>query len=230
MPYFGRRTIYVWGMAGMCVVLMLIGILNVWTSSKSVAMSQAILTLLWTFVFQLSAGQLGWALPAEMGSTRLRQKTICLARNASNLSGVVAGTLQQYFMNPQAWNLKGYTGFVWGGTCFLMFVWSYFRLPETWNRSYHELDVLFAKRIPARKFASTVVDPFNEHETNLLAQEYATADPTRRPSYIPSISKRIGDKAELAQRRASVVSEGGQRKPSIAPAVTEFLRKKSVAA
>lgn len=45
-----------------------------------------------------------------MGSTRLRQKTICLARNASNLTGVVAGTLQQYVMNPQAWNLKGYTG------------------------------------------------------------------------------------------------------------------------
>lgn len=110
MPNFGRRTIYVWGMAGMCLVLMLIGILNVWTDRKSVALAQAVLTLAWTFIFQLSAGQLGWALPAEMGSTRLRQKTICLARNASNLSGVIAGTLQQYFMSPQAWNLKGYTG------------------------------------------------------------------------------------------------------------------------
>jgi MFS transporter, SP family, general alpha glucoside:H+ symporter len=29
MPYFGRRTIYIWGMAGMCVVLMIIGILNI---------------------------------------------------------------------------------------------------------------------------------------------------------------------------------------------------------
>ncbi|KAH6881150.1 general substrate transporter [Thelonectria olida] len=161
MPNFGRRTIYVWGMGGMCFVLILIGILNVWTHIEGVAMTQACLTLLWTFIFQLSAGQLGWALPAEMGSTRLRQKTICLARDSSNIMGTIGGTLQQYFMNPQAWNLKGYTGFVWGGTCFCMFVWSYFRLPETWNRSYHELDILFAKKVPARQFATTVVDPFD---------------------------------------------------------------------
>ncbi|RSL86185.1 hypothetical protein CEP52_015894 [Fusarium oligoseptatum] len=161
MPNFGRRTIYVWGMGGMCFVLILIGILNVWTHTSAVAMTQACLTLLWTFIFQLSAGQLGWALPAEVGSTRLRQKTICLARDSSNIMGIIGGTLQQYFMNPQAWNLKGYTGFVWGGTCFGMFVWSYFRLPETWNRSYHELDILFAKKVPARQFATTVVDPFD---------------------------------------------------------------------
>ena len=33
-------------------------------------------------------------------------------------------------MNPQAWNLKGYIGFVWGGTYFGMFVWAYSRLPD----------------------------------------------------------------------------------------------------
>ncbi|PVH78505.1 MFS general substrate transporter [Cadophora sp. DSE1049] len=152
MPYFGRRTIYVSGMTGMCAVLMLIGILNIWTDRPSIGMTQAVLTLLWTFIFQPSAGQLGWPLPAEMGSTRLRQKTICLARNASNLTGTIGGSLQQYFMNPQAWNLRGYTGFVCGGTCFGMFIWSYYRLPETWNRSYHELDVLFAKKFSARDF------------------------------------------------------------------------------
>ena len=112
MPYFGRRTIYIWGMGAMCFVLLLIGVLNPWTENYNIGMTQAVLTLLWTFIFQLSAGQLGWALPAEIGSTRLRQKTICLARNASNVTGVIGGTLQQYFMNPQAWNFKGYTGYV----------------------------------------------------------------------------------------------------------------------
>jgi hypothetical protein len=32
------------------------------------------------------------------------------------------------------------------------------RLPETKDRTYEELDVLFEKRISARKFASTTVD------------------------------------------------------------------------
>jgi len=70
------------------------------------------------------------------------------------------GTLQQFMMNPQAWYLKGYSGFVWAMTCFGMFVWSYFRLPETWNRTYHELDIMFARKVPAREFASTVVNAF----------------------------------------------------------------------
>jgi SP family general alpha glucoside:H+ symporter-like MFS transporter len=80
----------------MCLELMLIGILNVWTSNNKVAYAQAVLTLVWTFTFQLSAGQLGWALPAEIGSTRLRQKTVCLARNVSNVTGVIGGTLGEF--------------------------------------------------------------------------------------------------------------------------------------
>lgn len=84
----------------MSLELILIGILNVWTHKTSVAWTQAILTLIWTFTFQLSAGQLGWALPAELGSTRLRQKTIVLARNTYYICGVVGGTLENYMINP----------------------------------------------------------------------------------------------------------------------------------
>jgi hypothetical protein len=78
----------------------------------------------------------------------------------------------------------------------------------------------------ARKFVSTVVNPFDEHENNVLAKRYSLWDPIRRPPFIPSISAQVGDEAELAQRRASIIGDGqSQRKPSIAPAVWEFLRK-----
>lgn len=109
-----------------------------------------------------------------------------------------------------------------------MFVWSYYRLPETWNRSYHELDVLFAQRVPARQFRTTVVDSFDEHEVNRLAERYSVSNPGRRPSHLPSISKHIGDKTELAMRRASMVSEGNQRKSSIAGPVSDYVQKKSM--
>lgn len=217
-------------MAAMAIELCLIGILNVWTERTSVAYAQAVLTLVWTFTFQLSAGQLGWALPAEIGSTRLRQKTVCLARNVSNVSGVIGGTLENFFMNPKAWDLKGYTGFVWGGCAWLVFIWAYFRLPETKDRTFHELDILFAKQIPARKFATTDVDAFDEHENNQLANQYAVdGQPPRRPSFIPSVTEKLAThgRAEdaLAQRRGSVVTDGNSvRRPSIAPAVTEYLK------
>lgn len=37
-------------------------------------------------------------------------------------------------------------------------IYSFSRLPETKDRTFEELDVLFEKRVPARKFASTNVD------------------------------------------------------------------------
>ena len=171
MPRFGRRTVYLWGMLSMSITLMLIGILNVKTSEYSIGLTQASLTLVWTFIFQLSVGQLGWALPAEMGSTRLRQKTVCLARNAYYIVAVISNVLEPYFVNPGAWNLKGYTGFFWGGTAFLTFIWAFFRLPETKGRSFEDLDLLFAKEVPARKFKSYVVDAYDEQETARLSRK-----------------------------------------------------------
>ncbi|KAH8654877.1 general substrate transporter [Ilyonectria robusta] len=166
MPRFGRRPTYLLGMAVMIMALMAIGILQVWGDRPSVGYAQSALCLFWTFAFQLSVGQLGWALPAEVGSTRLRQKTICLARNAYYIVNVVSGVLQSYFINPTAWNLSGYTGFFWGGTSIVVLVWAFFRLPETKDRSYEQLDVLFAQKVPARHFKKTDPDVFNHYEVN----------------------------------------------------------------
>ncbi|OJJ43550.1 hypothetical protein ASPZODRAFT_73995 [Penicilliopsis zonata CBS 506.65] len=174
LPYFGRRTIYLWSTALMFVILMLIGILNVKTGEHQIGMAQAVLTLVWTVVFQLSVGQLGWALPAEIGSTRLRQKTVVLARNAYYLVSVVVGVLEPYFINPTAWNLRGYTGFVWAGTCFFTFIWAYFRLPETKDRSYEEINLLFAKGIAARDFANYQVDVFDPEDEKPTVLELST--------------------------------------------------------
>ncbi|EEU36196.1 uncharacterized protein NECHADRAFT_87129 [Fusarium vanettenii 77-13-4] len=155
----------IWGIFVMTILLMLIGGLNKKTENDSVAMAQAVLALIWTFVFQLSSGQLGWAILTEIGSTRLRQKTICLARNAYAIANIISGVLQSYFMNPTEWNLKGYTGFIWGGTSFFMFIWIYFRLPETKGRTFEELDLLFAKGVPARKFSTYNIETFRDTET-----------------------------------------------------------------
>lgn len=58
-------------------------------------------TLSWTSIFQHSSGQLDWVLPAEMGSTRLRRKIICLARDSSITAGLIGGTIHQFMMNTQ---------------------------------------------------------------------------------------------------------------------------------
>jgi SP family general alpha glucoside:H+ symporter-like MFS transporter len=81
---------------------------------------------------------------------------------------VIGGVLEPYFINPSAWNLKGYTGFIWGGTAALTFVWAYFRLPETKGRTFEEIDLMFAKRIPARDFKGYAVNAFDEHDREAI--------------------------------------------------------------
>ena len=143
MPRFGRRTIFISGFAAMTTVLLLIGLLNI---SSRTGVAQALLTVIWIPIFQFSAGQLGWAIPAEVGSTRLRQKTVCLARDAYHIASVFASIIQPYCMNPDAWDLKGYTGFLWGTTALMSTVWAYFRLSETKGKTFDELDLLFASK------------------------------------------------------------------------------------
>jgi len=179
-------------MATETIILLLIGILNTRTESHNYGLAQAALTLLWTFVFQLSIGQLGWALPAEVGSTRLRQKTICLARNSYYIVSVVSGVLEPYMVNPTQWNLKGYTGFVWAGTAFLMTCWAFFRLPETKGRPYDELDILFAKGVSARKFKTYQIDAFDQQQNAQLAEchmSIANKSSLRRGSFLHSSAR-----------------------------------------
>jgi hypothetical protein len=64
-------------------------------------------------------------------------------------------------------------------------------LPQIKGRPYEELDILFAKKVSARKFKTANVDAFDEQDTAQLAARYSVADPNmRRPSVIPSVSQR----------------------------------------
>ena len=63
-------------------------------------------------------------------------------------------------LNPSAWNWEAKAGFFWAATTSLCLTWAYFRLPEAKGRTYAELDVLFERQVPARKFKDTTVDLF----------------------------------------------------------------------
>lgn len=63
-------------------------------------------------------------------------------------------------INPTEANWKGKTAFFWCGTASLAALWTFFRLPETRGKTYEELDLLFHRKVPARKFATYEVDAY----------------------------------------------------------------------
>lgn len=158
LTYGGRRPFFVGGLAFMFTILIIIGGLA-WKadSDSAVKYAQAALVMIAVFTYDLTVGPLTYCIVGETSATRLRSKTVGLARIAYNIAGVVAGILNTYMMNPTAFNWRTRSALFWAGTCLLCCIWAYFRLPECKGRSYRELDILFERRTKTRQFKSTVI-------------------------------------------------------------------------
>ena len=161
MSYVGRRKIYLFGTTVLCLFLFIIGMIGIAPrSDKSASWAVGAMLLCFAFVYDLSVGPICYSLVAEISSTRLRAKTIVIARNVYNIAGIITNVLTNYMLSPTAWNWGAKSGFFWCGSCFCCAVWVYFSLPEPKGRTYGELDILFERKVSARKFKQHKVDPY----------------------------------------------------------------------
>ncbi|KAJ6436507.1 putative AC9 transposase [Purpureocillium lavendulum] len=149
----GRRKLYLSGLASAVVILVIGGIVSVSLSGHSGAdWALGAVIILVTFTYDLTIGPVCYVLVAEVPSTRLRVKTVALARVAYNIVMIGNNVLTPKMLNPTAWDLGGKSCFLFAGTSLLCLAWCYIRLPETKELSYLELDILFERRAPAAKF------------------------------------------------------------------------------
>lgn len=160
MGWVGRRTLYLYGQLVMTAFLLIIGLTALVESADKEKASWAIgsMLLLFTLTYNITVGPVCYSLVAELSSTRLRNKTIVLARNLYNATSITTNIITPAMLSPTAWNWGAKAGFFWAGSCFLCSVWTYFRLPEPKDRTYGELEILFERGISARKFAKTVLE------------------------------------------------------------------------
>lgn len=183
LPSVGRRTLYLWGTFLMFIVLTTAGVVGTRPDSVWSSWTLGSLVILLTFVYDTTIGPVCYSLVAEIPSTRLRVKTVVLARVAYNLAGLVANVLMPKMLNPTAWNWKGKVCFLWAGTCFLCYVWCYFRLPEPKGLTYLELDLLFEKKVAARKFRKVTNVLSEAGYFDILAPDKGVNDFRGVPSY-----------------------------------------------
>lgn len=153
MLKFGRRTLFVSGLAMLVVLQFVIGILDCIPGRPSGAIwAESSLMLIWNFFYDISIGPVCFVLLGECSATRVRSKTIAAATAAQGLLGIVMTVAIPYMINPEQANLQGKLGFFFGGLALICLIWSYFRVPETMGRTFEELDLLFDKKVPARQF------------------------------------------------------------------------------
>jgi MFS transporter, SP family, general alpha glucoside:H+ symporter len=131
----GRRTLYLWGLVLMLLILIVIGTIGCIPESTSTSWASGSLVLIFTFVYDVTVGPVCYCLVPEIPSTRLRIKTVVLARNAYNVVGIFSNVVMPRMLNPTGWNWKGKAGLFWGAFCLLSLIWTFFRLPEPYVKS-----------------------------------------------------------------------------------------------
>ncbi|CAJ0548853.1 Ff.00g024660.m01.CDS01 [Fusarium sp. VM40] len=170
---FGRRTIWLTGFSLLVAILWLIGFLALPKQTLGLAWAQSILCVVWLGAYSMSVGPIIYTIVAEIGSTRLRTQTVVLARSTYYVGNIICGgLLQPEMLSPGSWNLKGKTAFFWAVLATLTLIWGYFRLFETKDRTFGEMDYMFQKGISARKSSKYHI---NEEEV-FMAHEKPEAE------------------------------------------------------
>jgi len=159
--YLGRRTIYVWGSFINCLFLLALGIaasVPGARTSKVVETAQASLGLIVSVGFCLGPAPASWVIIGETSAIRLRPLTTGIGRASYYLVNIPCIFLGAYMLNPTGGNLIGKSGYVWAGTALFCTVLAWWYIPEMKNRSYREIDILFKRKVQARKWKHTIVD------------------------------------------------------------------------
>ncbi|KAL7933180.1 general substrate transporter [Trichoderma chlorosporum] len=166
--YLGRRPAYIFGLSFMVATLFVVALLTFahdYTTNFSYRWAQATLLVILQFVWQATLGPLTYVVVCETPSTKLRSKTIAIATMIDAVTGLVTSVIGPYLLNPGAAGAGAKIEFLYGGISVFSLIWTIFRMPETKGRTYEELDIMFERGVPARKFATYKIE--NEDEVRV---------------------------------------------------------------
>jgi hypothetical protein len=108
-------------------------------------------------VYQATLGAAAWPITTENATSRLRAPTQAVATMVNGLSSAIWAMSLPYAINPDQGNLGGRVAFIFAGVLALCVILIFFMVPETKGRTYTEIDELWSRGIPPRKFKETTL-------------------------------------------------------------------------
>jgi MFS transporter, SP family, general alpha glucoside:H+ symporter len=170
MRRIGRRTLYLTGLVLSFLILVAGGAVGTVRQTEATSWALGSLIIVLTGVYDSTIGPVCYVLVAEIPSSRLRVKTVVLARVAYNIVSILTNIVTPRMLNPSAWDWAGKSCYFYAGTTVICLVWCWWRLPEPFGLTYLELDILFEKKAKARKFKEFQVNLANSGYFSLTNQ------------------------------------------------------------
>lgn len=157
---FGRRTMLLTGTTFVAVTTLVIGCLGIRNTVTNTQYAYAIgsILLVQYFFFFITVGPIVYTIVTEIPNNFLRTKSVAVARATYNVNVLIYGQLVPRMIQRSTWNWGAKSGFFYGGIMLIGLAWAYFRLPETKDRTFAEIDILFENKVAARDFVKTKVD------------------------------------------------------------------------
>ncbi|OAA38610.1 Sugar/inositol transporter [Metarhizium rileyi] len=172
MKFFGRRTLWIGGLAGEIACLGAIGTLSFHLRGKTsepqdkgdllqggVPWAIAAFLILFAVIYNFTIGPLCYTIVAETPATRLKAATNSLSRGIYILFAMLNLVLVPNLLEdrPVGIGLGTKAALIWAGSATLCLIWAYFRLPEMKDRTPAEVDLLFENKVRARDWSKTVL-------------------------------------------------------------------------
>lgn len=191
LRYYGRRTILILGLIFTIGCNIPIGVMGTVKATKGTSSTIAAFMILINLVYHFSTGPVTYTISPELPASNLRSLSVVLGRWVYTVNGIVVNTLNPYMVSSTAWNWQAKSGYFWAGTGMLCLIWVWFRLPETAGFSFAELNILFANKVSARKFKSTIVT--DEHaqsaEQQIVGLEDSKGEVKAQVDYVEDVQQ-----------------------------------------
>lgn len=151
---YGRRRVFLCTGMIICGICQLIVAIIYTTHPGTQSTGKAIVGVSVVYIIGYNGlvSSYAWLCGGEFPSQRLRSYTFGLSASIGFFGAWLTTFTAPYFINPDDLNWGPKYGYIWGPSCAIGALWTYFYLPEVKNRTFEEIDEMFMAKLPARKF------------------------------------------------------------------------------
>lgn len=154
LDLYGRRPTALWGMVFLFCLDTVAGALAFFPDNRNALLTIAALGFIFNFVWALSFLSVSVLLPPEIATPKLRSHTMAYTVACCQTTAVITTFAVPQLTSADAANLGAKTYLVFAGCMAFVIVWSYLLMPETKGRTYAEIDEMYDKKVPMRKWST----------------------------------------------------------------------------